>query len=441
MARPRLHLSDNDRKKAWSEKNKDKIKTSDRSRKQVQRAAESQEQKLIRQEKQRSASKGYYQRKKDKLAAQVAKSLEESHLGSYKCKQTLSKALNKVGRALPLSPRKRCAVVLGLLRRDAAEMPTRIPTPKIPWNKTSQATIETVVAFLESDDVSWVSPNIRDCVKTAEVSERKSRRYLICTLLEAYFMFSQKFPNIKVSLSKFCGLRPQHVRTNSYLPEITCLCKYHENFRSLCKSLKPVLPNEGVKDFISKLVCSIQSEACMFGSCDLCANKLTAVQEACGEGHDLDEAAPSFSQWVTTSAQVSKVPIENQSFRDVFIELQEQIHEFKRHMFVQWAQSSSFEQDRESLITDERKCVIQVDFAENYKCAVQDEIQAHHFKGGQQISIFTACAWWSKSEHCAIAGVSDSLEHSKFTVFHLLDKIISRILCDVKTVKDFVFYR
>jgi hypothetical protein len=303
-----------------------------------------------------------------------------------------------------------------------------------PWNKTSYANESAVKEFFDSDDICWTSPNLRDCVKIPGTQERRSRKYLTCTLKEAHSIFTEKRPEIKCSYSKFSSLRPPHIRLQSQLPEVTCLCRYHENFNSLVKALRPVLPPEvgSAKEFLKKVVCHVEKEECMLESCRECCDKFQVFcDQLLG---DLDEIAPAFYIWETSGER--KVRIEDFTFNDILKKVVADIGAFKKHCFIKWAQSTAFQVDRNHI--EPSTCIIQVDFAENYKCDVQDEIQAHHFKGGKQVTIFTAYTWWNENQQ-AIVGVSDSLEHSKYTVYLLIEKILSHV--KLHSVKDYHFYR
>lgn len=48
-------------------------------------------------------------------------------------------------------------------------------------------------------------------------------------------VISEEHPEIKISLSNFCSLRPVNVLLSSAMPRDACLCQYHENIRMLCE--------------------------------------------------------------------------------------------------------------------------------------------------------------------------------------------------------------
>jgi hypothetical protein len=68
--------------------------------------------------------------------------------------------------------------------------------------------------------------------------------------------------------------------------------------------------------------------------------------------------------------------------------------------------------------------LVQIDFAENFACQQQDEIQAAHWMQSQ-ISIFTACIWdgTPQSPHSFVV-VSDNITHDKKTVIACLVQVL-----------------
>ena len=109
----------------------------------------------------------------------------------------------------------------------------------------------------------------------------------------------------------------------------------------------------------------------------------------------------------------------------MFEKLKAEFPRFKAHYFVKKSQELHFQNAR-THVTDSR-VVVQVDYAENYSCSVQDEIQQHHFSGGPQISVFTACVWQSGGSS-QIAIVFDCLQHDIFSTFVCLIKFLRWII-------------
>lgn len=94
-------------------------------------------------------------------------------------------------------------------------------------------------------------------------------------------------------------------------------------------------------------------------------------------------------------------------------------------------QQSAFFQ-RKKREGDEKCAVLQVDFAENYTSAYQDEIQAAHWHQSQ-ITVFTAVAW-IKEEAQSYVLVSDNLHHEKKSVTAFLSGVIKNMMSKHSTI-------
>lgn len=117
----------------------------------------------------------------------------------YSNKATLGKAKKKVERALPMSPTKKKVVLLsivnGLHENERNELVNVISSKKSTVKRSSQFSelIGEIAEFYERDDVSRVSPKIKDVKKYANkqngAEELLPTRHMIMTLREAYALF------------------------------------------------------------------------------------------------------------------------------------------------------------------------------------------------------------------------------------------------------------
>ena len=90
-----------------------------------------------------------------------------------------------------------------------------------------------VKAFYERDDLSRQAPGRKDSKKFLQEDGTRCQvqvRHLTFSILEAYALFKEAYPNVKIGKSKFADLRPKHVLVQNKLPHNVCLCRYHENF-------------------------------------------------------------------------------------------------------------------------------------------------------------------------------------------------------------------
>lgn len=114
---------------------------------------------------------------------------------------------------------------------------------------------------------------------------------------------------------------------------------------------------------------------------------------------------------------------------DVFLSLRSKLPHFLEHVFVKRQQSAYFEERKGNLV--EGETLVQVDFAENYSCKHQDEIQSAHWNQ-DQITLFTVAIWTkSKAEDLTCDShviVSDDLEHNKTAVTVFMSTVLDRFV-------------
>ncbi len=123
----------------------------------------------------------------------------------YKTASARSKALAKVKRALPSSSAKKKELVSKLLRtfndKDRLEIVENKSTESKPARGISPSVIEMVKSFYERDDVSRMSPNMKDCRKFVNQNtgskELKQIRHLMYKLDDVYNMFVRHIQNGK----------------------------------------------------------------------------------------------------------------------------------------------------------------------------------------------------------------------------------------------------
>lgn len=122
---------------------------------------------------------------------------------SYKTKSGLAKAVSKTKRTLPSSPSKRKIVVAKLLvsldtedKDEIIRNKTSKPQ-KTHWKRISPVLIQTIESFYERDEISVISPNVKDCRRFADpVTGRKELRqirYLTYNLKKVHSLFVEDY--------------------------------------------------------------------------------------------------------------------------------------------------------------------------------------------------------------------------------------------------------
>jgi len=225
------------------------------------------------------------------------------------------------------------------------------------------------------------------------------KRHLTWSLKETFGLFKKDNPEIKIGLTRFCSLRPANVLLQSNMPRHVCLCQYHDNMKMLCDSLSKEMSSFPTysRSFPDNLVCDSSNEECMMGKCHKCPKWIDDIKRDASLDEDIQ-----WSQWERVSqpfeSKEGKVKhvmkmvkvLKEGTVEEALNSLEEKIPFFLEHVFIKRKQAAFFEGRISQMKPDE--AVVQVDFAENYTCKYQDEIQAAHWSQ-EQITLFTVATF------------------------------------------------
>ena len=89
-----------------------------------------------------------------------------------------------------------------------------------------------------------MAPGKQDVITVQnEMGNNKSqKRHMSMCVKEAYASFKEENPGIKVGLSKFTSLHPQHILLSSQMPSNVSTCVYHECFVTALSALHAAVP-------------------------------------------------------------------------------------------------------------------------------------------------------------------------------------------------------
>lgn len=381
-------------------------------------------------------------REKRKASTQSQNNETGFSIHSYKSSRSLGKAVSKSKKALPSSPRKRMAVVKKLIMDELPAISKCISGKNIHkgGRKLDENTIKGVLNFYLRDDVSRQEPGRKDAVsvknKCTGEKEINQKRIMIMTVSEAYEQFIQENPRLTIKKSKFFELRPQHVLPVSAMPHNVCICKYHSNMQYLVDGVTKEsisFPNHP-QILLQQVVCTTENYSCMSRKCKTCVkygDKLDAFfDEEC-----LDNEM-KWKQWKDSDGRQS-LSEEVGTVRECLQKIKDQLPYFIFHCYVKKQQANYFEDVKSNI--NSNTAVLQVDFAENYTSAFQDETQSAHWNQ-HQITIFTAVAWLKDDTVQSFAVISDDLNHNKYSVWVFLKAVLKELVSkypDLKCVNIF----
>ena len=356
--------------------------------------------------------------------------------------QSKGKCVKKVIEALPKDPLQRNEVLVTLLN-DSLHKEITVPLVKSGRKGVSAEEKLHVERFFSDDEISRQSPNVKDFVpvRLNGKKEKLQVRHLLYPLKEVHQLFIASHPEIKIALSKFCDLRPPFVFSTSKMPHNVCVCTSHENMRFALEALVKSDPiffsniNVGSK-MIDNFVCQDPFEACFYNNCSDCKD-LKEFQRHL-DGLETLNFEISWSVWQkpekTSYANIEKVS-KSGTAENLVDHLLAMRAKFTTHSSIKQNQSRVFKDLIEkSKTASSSVAVMQIDYAENYKCFSQNEPQAAHF-GQNQISLFT-CAIWNEFVKTFVIA-SDSLDHTKNSVVANLQRLLENVPSTVDSIHIF----
>ncbi|PIK53459.1 hypothetical protein BSL78_09645 [Apostichopus japonicus] len=242
-----------------------------------------------------------------------------------------------------------------------------------------------VAEHYERAEVSTQMPNKKNIGKA-----NAAKHVLQKTVKKTYQSFLEENPNMSVSFSKFASLRPKHVLVQKYAQHFQCLCEYCTNIDLKIKVINLQLVRHKIglrlndryhtKDITT---CGRTGKfpmlSCIDRKCNICgvqklAEFLQPLTDVMGE-HEL-----TWQIWGKTSfnGTMRKALLRRTgSYGDLLQELQDELHPFACHLFEAIWQQRQFWSVIRSPPT--LSVVIVMDFAENFSCITQNEVQSAHW--------------------------------------------------------------
>lgn len=216
------------------------------------------------------------------------------------------------------------------------------------------------------------------------------------------------------------------------------MCTYHSNFIEAIDALHknvPAVPkyNDG---FVRQFLCEISSKDCWFAKCTLCSGiSIDKLKDLV----DKDQLKQNVS-WIVWNKVAPSNRIEKQNktrtLADLLAHIAAMAPQFLKHSYIKREQSEMFNlHDRPRAINSEfeDEGMLQIDFAENYVCVQQDEVQSAHWKQNQ-LTLFTSAFYFNDTFQSKVI-VSDNKVHGKETIVPYLYKLLSKMPSELKVLK------
>lgn len=301
---------------------------------------------LIQERRNKDCLRKQRSRKKQAEASQQdSESASTSHRKQpYKLRSSLSRAVNSAKKVLPSSPTKRNAVIRQL--SEELEEEDLCLEKKERLSALPKETRDAVKAFYERDDISRMSPGKRDFVtiKGSKGEKQKAqKRHLYLSVKEAYCLFQDENPNVKIGQSKFAELRPENVLLSSQTPSNVCTCIYHQNMFLALSAIHGYAPSIPSYSTIFPASClrDPESDSCWFGNC---------CHDGCGfpAAYSLPDKVKvldaKWLRWQKVNGRLSKLE-EKGKVKDLYDYISSIIPKFLKHCRIKRLQAKQYELD------------------------------------------------------------------------------------------------
>ena len=338
----------------------------------------------------------------------------------YKTPQSLGKAVKRLQQALPKSPSKQRAVVAKLARivgLEVVDTSLRCNHPGNNKHGLCGEDIQSISDFYYRQDISYAMPGTKDHMTVWENGKKSRLRkhYLVMFLREAFALFTESHPNVRVGFSKFASLRPKNVLLLKHQSADQCKCQIHENFMYKLDGLgiryddgfwQSVLCDGSHGDFLS---------LCWKGECENCSRCTLVVEGS-------NEKTVYCKEWITKKDGHLRLIEHRICMGQLRNDLIGNFSSMREHVRVKRIQAAAYAEDKQNV----NGHVLHVDFAMAYSCEYQNEIQGALWSR-KSVNLFTA-ALYSRGQACkSFLVVTDFQEKGKDAVFTFISKLLESI--------------
>ena len=340
--------------------------------------------------------------------------------------------MNNVKKALPKSPRKKTIVIRKLVDEYSEVEDNSVKKRHL--LSLGAESIEVVNNFYIRDDISLMAPGKRGVVtiRKQRWEGKTTKRHLYMTIKEVYGIFKIENPNIKVGLSKFAELRLPNVLLSPQTPSNVCTCIYHQNMFLALDAIHSRIPDipSYTTEFSASCLLEPEGDFCWFGKC---IHKYCGFAAKYSLPDTVKDSRTTWMRWQENNGRMAKVQ-ETGTVEYLYEYIRSMSPKFLQHSHIKRLQAKQYEEDKKLASTINSKvAVLQMDFAENYTCTAQDQIQSAHWNQNQ-VTLFTTVTW-VKGKVVSKVVVSDCMQHTKTAVVVFLDEILQNIPIETEEIR------
>lgn len=386
----------------------------------------------------------HYYRKKALLSTPVVPETPENR---KKSKVRLSTLLNGVFNSLKRVRTKLGLHKLDLVKRLISRDASRHETSKAYYKRINHQLATNpkfVERFLEKNSIDF----------PGQKGSSKPKKVLTKTMATLFLEFKQENPQSRLSLTTFKRRRPENILLSTSRKFLQCLCERCVNAMLIMKTLNPFLDRKTqqclftekvncVEELVKKTLCVDVKRNCLERTCNSCGPEplIASIREKVGTNSD---SVKVWKQWEKTERAGKELVIHQDCLSVVIDHLDKELFLLAKHQ-----RTAKWQREQYQYICDNippGHCVLTVDFAENYLCKYQNEVQSAHWSY-RQVSVHPCIMHFQCPEaQCHnivkeyLVFLSDDLKHdacfTKFVFQKCLDHIKEKQLSCVHIFSD-----
>ncbi len=270
---------------------------------------------------------------------------------------------------------------------------------------------KTLPKFFERDDNSRMIPGKKDAKKIEKGRLKIQKRILNDYLSNLYEKFTAEYPEDALSFSSFCRMRPPHILLVNFTTRNACLCTRHQNLSLKLKSLQALKVIETHNPF-------------MFIKNNSDREIESKMQQIKDDkiAYNIWKKSQSSSVWNDVVKEKLKV-VQEEEEKNAFVQaIKKEIAEFRLHVMRIKNQYTHLRHLKDNL--PDGDVVIQMDFAEDYRCRSQQEVQSAYWSP-EQVTIHPIVFYHKGNGnllHKSMAVILDESKHDAGAIFAILYK-------------------
>ena len=371
----------------------------------------------------------YYRQKEEEILSKMQESV--ATIKDNRKSASYLYILKKAMKSLSTERDKQSLIKLAALK-DILKRSVEVPGKSQPLYQRLKTRDRKVEAFYETEAINLSGQ------RTAGPNSMKERKVLTKRIEDLYEDFKKKNPSYKISLTTFARRRPSHILLSSSRAFLQCLCEKCENPMLKMKVLNTFLQVKikPVDHLVEQTLCDYQAfkKTCTDRKCGTCGVDKIILSWKLELESKLNQQV-KWTRWEQT-AKSGKDLVEKcstSSLDNLLTELQGELQDLAKHLKMARWQRQQYQHLLNNL--PQSSAIVTLDFAENYTCKFQNEVQSSHWSY-KQVSIHTCVLQYNcEDDGCSkviteyVVYVSDNLNHDAA----FAKTVMERLLVHLKT--------